>query len=180
MKSPEQLLTLRVAYTLLNFLLSLLLAPSSLARSSDVTRCLTNLKSIEIAKELVAAERNLKKGDTIEASWLQLEFPSIGRCPSGGKYTIGPVGTPPTCSITNHTPAEAERTFARWRRETRIENIKMLTGSAAILTLPIVALVYAVRWYRRSKKTSPSPTAETQSTTSPLNTPDAPNHRARE
>lgn len=130
--------------------LVVLLVFPTFARSSAVTRCFNNLKNVDIAKQIVAQDRNLKTGDVVEPSWIADEL-EIRTCPSGGTYTIGPVGTPPTCSITNHTPAEVERTFARWRRERRIDNAKIVASSIAIVALPIAALIYALRWYRRSK-----------------------------
>lgn len=132
-------------------LLVLSTLPPTFARSSDVTRCFNNLKNVDTVKKIVARDRNLKTGDIIEPSWIQPELEGHRTCPSGGTYTIGPVGTPATCSITNHTPAEAERTFARWRREQRIYSAYGWAVMTASVVAPIVALVLAVRWYRRKK-----------------------------
>lgn len=152
MRAPHQRLSATHTRTLITLLLFLsFLASPTFARSSDVTRCFNNLKNVDLAKKIVAHDRNLKTGDVIEPSWIQPELEAIRTCPSGGTYTIGPIGTPATCSITNHTPAEAERTFARWRREQRIYTAYGLAVMTASIGAPIVAVILAVRCYRRRK-----------------------------
>ena len=127
----------------------LLLARPTLARSSDVTRCVNNLRNLDLEKRIIAEDRKLKPGDAIDKSWIETEFRGIRACPSGGVYTIGPVGTPASCSVTNHTEAEAQRTYARWRRERRNYTIYSLAVMTASIGAPIVAVILAVRWYRR-------------------------------
>jgi len=68
--------------------------------------CIENLSQIETAKQLWGLEHGMTNGDTpvdddlFGASLYMKEKPL---CPSGGSYTIQPVGTPATCVITGHT-----------------------------------------------------------------------------
>ena len=66
--------------------------------------CIGNLRLIYAAKQAWALEKN--KTDTDVPTEQDL-LPYIKGgvfpvCPSGGIYTIGPVGQPPTCSISGH------------------------------------------------------------------------------
>lgn len=71
------------------------------ARESGRTRtCTANLKQIDAAKEHYAMDARLTTGAAV--AWANLVPDFIKRqpaCPSGGVYTIGNVGTDPTCSI---------------------------------------------------------------------------------
>jgi hypothetical protein len=72
---------------------------------ANLNRCISNLKSIEMAKEVVAKENHLKDGDTITtemlSSVLKQSWPL--KCPSGGTYTINPVGSNAICSYPSHS-----------------------------------------------------------------------------
>jgi hypothetical protein len=65
--------------------------------------CERNLVWISGCKRIAAEEQGLKSGAIIDRSELSKyivgDFPN---CPAGGKYTIGPIGTGPTCSIPGH------------------------------------------------------------------------------
>jgi hypothetical protein len=68
--------------------------------------CLTKLQQIESAKNCCwALERGKTTNDTPAWEDLRSYFrnPTPFVCPNGGTYTIGRVGEPPTCSITNDT-----------------------------------------------------------------------------
>ncbi len=79
------------------------------AQQVDAERnaCINNLRQIDAAKQQWALENN-KTADAIPteqdiAPYIKLDANgNIPRCPSGGTYTIGAVGTPPTCSIPGH------------------------------------------------------------------------------
>lgn len=66
------------------------------------TVCVSNLLLIRMAKLDMAQQRAVQKGASVTLQELQ---PFIGakvlKCPSGGSYTIGPIGSNPTCSYTN-------------------------------------------------------------------------------
>lgn len=68
-------------------------------------QCINNLRAIEAAKETWAMENNKKTG---VPGWSDIE-PYLGKghngmlhCPTGGEYTIGPIGENPRCSIPEH------------------------------------------------------------------------------
>jgi regulator of replication initiation timing len=66
--------------------------------------CINNLRQIDVAKNAWALENN-KTTDAVPTEqdlspyFNDQTFPV---CPSGGAYTIGAVGVPPTCSIPGH------------------------------------------------------------------------------
>jgi DNA repair ATPase RecN len=70
-------------------------------------QCINNLRQIDAAKNQWALENN-KTADAIPtaqdiAPYIKLDANgNIPGCPSGGIYTIGAVGIPPTCSILGH------------------------------------------------------------------------------
>jgi len=70
--------------------------------------CINNLRQIDGAKNEFALEKGKKKGDPVTEAdikpYLKLDANgNLPKCPAGGKYTIGKVGEPPTCSIAGHT-----------------------------------------------------------------------------
>jgi hypothetical protein len=73
-------------------------------------QCINNLRQIDAAKNEWALENRKTNGDVCtEGDIKPLIHPSANgkplKCPSGGKYTIGKVGEPPTCSLgTNVNP----------------------------------------------------------------------------
>jgi hypothetical protein len=73
--------------------------------------CINNLRCIDAAKQQWAVENHKTNGPVTWNEILpyldmvqreqgrKIEFP---HCPSGGTYTIGNIGEPPTCSIAGH------------------------------------------------------------------------------
>jgi len=66
-------------------------------------KCFGNLRLIEGAKQLWALEQNKATNDIPAWDDLRSSLEAIPTCPSGGTYTIGSVGEPPICSISEHT-----------------------------------------------------------------------------
>ena len=69
--------------------------------------CINNLRQIDAAKNQWALENNKTVGAVPTAQdiapYVKLDANgNISGCPSGGTYTIGAVGVPPTCSIPGH------------------------------------------------------------------------------
>jgi hypothetical protein len=66
--------------------------------------CIANLRLIYAAKQAWALEKNKTDADTPAEEDLlpYIRGGVFPVCPSGGVYTIGPVGQPPTCSIPGH------------------------------------------------------------------------------
>ena len=65
--------------------------------------CVSNMRLIDHAKEVVAIQRKLQPGATL--NWKDLdpyidsETPVPMKCPSGGNYILNPVDEPPSCSL---------------------------------------------------------------------------------
>ncbi len=68
--------------------------------------CVSNLRTLDQSKEQYAMENRLAPGD--EVTMEQLSSPYLrGRtpeCPSGGTYTLNPVGAVPTCTEETANP----------------------------------------------------------------------------
>jgi hypothetical protein len=86
------------------------------ARSTTASgACIFNLALIKAAKEQWALEHHKTTNDT--PTWTDI-LPYLGsgpagqmpKCPSGGVYSVGRVGDPPTCSIggPNHSLPDAK------------------------------------------------------------------------
>lgn len=65
--------------------------------------CIENLKQIEAAKTLYSLDNNLPAGTEVEMNDLVSSYlKEAPKCPSRGKYTVGPIGEKPTCSVPGH------------------------------------------------------------------------------
>ncbi len=64
--------------------------------------CIANLKQIDSAKEQWAMDNKAPAGAAVVMSDLTgtyIRTPATGpECPSGGSYTVNPIGTDPSCS----------------------------------------------------------------------------------
>lgn len=67
-------------------------------------QCIANLRLIYAAKQVWALEKNKTDADTPTEQDLlpYIKGGAFPVCPSGGAYTIGPVGQLPTCSVPGH------------------------------------------------------------------------------
>ena len=101
-------------YTLIEILIVVMIigillaiAVPSMFNASERARanaCRANLRQIQSAKEQWALV-NRRPGTAIPG-WGQLVpqfLQRVPECPSGGTYTIGNMGTNPTCNVTGHT-----------------------------------------------------------------------------
>ena len=71
---------------------------------TDSTPCRNNLRQIDAAIYEFAVKHKKHTGDPVSFEDIMpyIKLDSRGKipgCPYGGKYTIGPIGTPPTCSF---------------------------------------------------------------------------------
>lgn len=77
---------------------------TAFATTTQRNACINNLRQIDGAKEQFKFETKLKDGDIVTITdvrgYIKGGFPT---CPAGGSYTIGPIGTDPTCSIAGHS-----------------------------------------------------------------------------
>ena len=73
--------------------------------SSRMNTCIANLKQIDSAKEQWAMDNKADTGasvgftDLVGSTAYMKAQPS---CPSGGTYTVNPIGTSPACSTSGH------------------------------------------------------------------------------
>ena len=73
--------------------------------TSQQNACINNLRQIDSAKEQWAMAAHKKKGDAVTKNDID-EYIKGGApqtCPGGGTYTYNPIGTAPTCDITDPT-----------------------------------------------------------------------------
>jgi prepilin-type N-terminal cleavage/methylation domain-containing protein len=67
---------------------------------STTTVCIRNLAKIDMAKEEWAMANNKSNGDACTMADISPTFVrATPSCPSGGLYTVNPVGTNPACSL---------------------------------------------------------------------------------
>ena len=69
---------------------------------SRAKACMENLAKIDGAKEQLALETNMAAGDAVamaDIAGAALYIKKEPTCPGGGAYTVGNVGTDPTCSL---------------------------------------------------------------------------------
>jgi len=65
--------------------------------------CINNQRSIDAAKERWVMSTSATNGTVIDWNQIAADFPrGLPQCPSGGKYNLGKVGEPVTCSIPEH------------------------------------------------------------------------------
>lgn len=69
---------------------------------SQRNACINNLRRIDAAKTEWALEYNKANGDTPTKNDLMPYLRRWPVCPSGGAYSINPIGEPPTCSVPGH------------------------------------------------------------------------------
>ena len=65
--------------------------------------CVANLRQIEGAKTLWALDEGKSTGDSVTMGDLVTDYiKATPECPAGGTYTLGDIGTTPTCTVDGH------------------------------------------------------------------------------
>ena len=85
--------------------LSAAIALPSFVRARDLAQtnaCINNLRQIEYAKEIWGMENAVDTGAVVPSAAYEIIRDGMPTCPAGGTYTLGPLGTPPTCSEPGH------------------------------------------------------------------------------
>ena len=77
-------------------------------QQSQTNACINNLRQIDAAKEQWALANKAVNNDIVntdpaagDSVWAYVKSGEPS-CPADGAYTIGVVGTPPTCDVTGH------------------------------------------------------------------------------
>ena len=99
-----------IAWAILFIPLMLAIAIPNFVKARDTAQtnmCINNLRQIDAAKNEWALENNKTNGTPVTEAdikpYLKLGAGgSFPKCPAGGTYTIGPVGSVPTCSVPGH------------------------------------------------------------------------------
>jgi hypothetical protein len=97
-KAQEQAQTLAQAQT------QVLAQAQEQVQAVAASTCLNHLRQLDKAKQLWAQDY-AKPAQAIPAENELLPYlpdQTLPVCPGGGKYTLGSVATPPTCSVANH------------------------------------------------------------------------------
>jgi len=97
------LVEIMIVVLIIGILLAIAVPNFVRARESSRARaCVSNLKQIDAAKEQYAMDNNLSNGAALPNGMQDLVgtyLKSTPTCPSNGTYTVGNIGTNPTCSI---------------------------------------------------------------------------------
>lgn len=95
------LVEIMIVVLIIGILLAIAIPNFMTAREkSRAKSCVANLKQIDAAKEQWAMDNNKQNGDAVTMGDLVPTYiKNTPTCPSGGTYTVGNVGTDPTCSI---------------------------------------------------------------------------------
>ena len=84
--------------------------PNVVKQPRNVRPCIINLRELDSAKQqwalengktngVVCTENDVKQFVKLDSKW------NLPKCPQGGKYSIGKVGEPVTCSLGKTNPA---------------------------------------------------------------------------
>jgi prepilin-type N-terminal cleavage/methylation domain-containing protein len=99
------LVEIMIVVLIIGILLAIAVPNFVKARETSRSRtCIGNLKQTDSAKEQYAMENRLASGAAV--TWANLAPDYLKRqptCPSSGTYTIGNIGTDPTCTVSGHT-----------------------------------------------------------------------------
>jgi hypothetical protein len=78
--------------------------PSAKEQHAAAASCGHNLRVIDAVKEEIALEEKKRDGENIDPAKLAAYTKGgMPKCPSGGSYTLGSLGTLPTCSTPGHS-----------------------------------------------------------------------------
>lgn len=148
-------------------LLILLLPIGVLAHSDQRVDCLNNLRQLDGAKDMLALENKLKPGQPVEPEMLipHILGRTIPQCRAGGRYTVGPIGVYPICSLPGHSEAEFRRDVERQARQERILFWLLIAGGSLATTWVIQAILAARGSSRRSARKSRRRQSQTRETT---------------
>jgi prepilin-type N-terminal cleavage/methylation domain-containing protein len=98
------LVEIMIVVLIIGILLAIAVPNFIKARETSRTKsCIANLRQIDAGKEQWAMDNKQAQGAAV--AWGDIVPDYIRKqpeCPSGGTYTVGNVGTDPTCTISGH------------------------------------------------------------------------------
>jgi prepilin-type N-terminal cleavage/methylation domain-containing protein len=102
-KRAFTLVEIMIVVLILSLLLEMAIPQFLTARMRAQQRtCMTNLREIEYAKELLAGNNKLADGDAVVMGDIWPEYvrcPGEPKCPAGGVYTVAAIGEKPECTL---------------------------------------------------------------------------------
>jgi prepilin-type N-terminal cleavage/methylation domain-containing protein len=99
-KGGFTLIEIMIVVLIISVLLAIAIPNFMRAReTSRAKSCQSNLRQIETAKEQYAMDNKLSNGDEVSGTLWPDYIKQEPECPSGGTYTVNPIGTNAECSI---------------------------------------------------------------------------------
>lgn len=104
-KKGFTLVEIMIVVLIIGILLAIAVPNFIKARETSRTKsCIANLRQIDAAKEQWAMDNNAANGGAVTGGMGTLVggtgyMKATPNCPSGGTYTLGNIGTDPTCSL---------------------------------------------------------------------------------
>ncbi len=103
-RSPFTLVEIMIVVAIIGLLVAIAVPNFVTARNlSRQNACIANLRQIDAAKEQWALAEKKNDGDSVTmGNLVDTYIRKTPECPAGGTYTLGNIGTDPTCNITGH------------------------------------------------------------------------------
>jgi prepilin-type N-terminal cleavage/methylation domain-containing protein len=100
-KRAFTLVEIMIVVLIIGILLAVAVPNFMTARETSRSKsCSANLHQVESAKEQYAMDNRLADGTAVTGlSSLSDYIKKTPQCPSGGTYTVGAIGTDPSCSV---------------------------------------------------------------------------------
>jgi prepilin-type N-terminal cleavage/methylation domain-containing protein len=100
-KRAFTLVEIMIVVLIIGILLAVAVPNFMTARETSRSKsCSANLHQVESAKEQYAMDNRLADGTAVSGlSSLSDYIKKTPQCPSGGTYTVGAIGTDPSCSV---------------------------------------------------------------------------------
>ncbi|MCX8052801.1 MAG: prepilin-type N-terminal cleavage/methylation domain-containing protein [Armatimonadetes bacterium] len=106
-KGGFTLIEIMIVVLIISVLLAIAIPNFMRAReTSRAKSCCSNLRQIETAKEQWAMDNKASDGDDVTGDLWPDYIKDEPQCPSGGDYTVNPIGTNAECSIGDQGDSE--------------------------------------------------------------------------